>query len=46
MDCLRISRLSKWVYNDRQNDKIPPMSQMIKKIYIYQIKKDREELLG
>ena len=34
MNCLRISRLSKLVYNDRQNDKIPPMSQMIKKIYI------------
>ena len=46
MNCLRISRLSKWVYIDRQIDKITPMSQMIKKKYIYQIKTDREKLLG
>ena len=46
MNFLRISRLSKWVYNDRHTDKKPPMFQMIEIKYIYQNKKDRGELLG
>ena len=35
MYCLRISRLSKWVYNDRNTDKIHPMFQNIWELFSY-----------